>query len=169
MRALFESRHAGPVLAVLIAATYFVAGRPVRELLTAHVAFPALEEAADWSPELRVTLSDERRSVQIDRVNPPVRLASYSAPGGGSFLLGALVLAALFPARPYWLILLAWHAVAGAAGLGALLYGVSGELSGYWVHRFVVRYALDAPSLVLAVLGVVEARRRRRAKFFSSA
>jgi hypothetical protein len=79
-------------------------------------------------------------------------VAQWAVPVGVVFLLPAMFLAAAFPARPYWLWLLAYHVVLGAVSFGVFALGLGWVGPAFEVYTFSRTYLAETVSLVVPVL-----------------
>lgn len=142
-------------LAAGLLAIYFTAWRPARALYTEHVAYPLLSsieterastfEYAFKRGALRVGLRSSRANVGA---------TDYHAPAGRTFLLPALLLALLFPYRPYWLYLWGFHLAVGALFLGLAALGIAWADAAFLLQRFLERYVVQALSLGAPLLAL---------------
>lgn len=138
----------GAVLAAGLVAVYFTAWRPARALLTQHVAHPALT-SIETARGRRFQSTFRRGSLRIGLHSPQpgVGATDYHAPAGRDFLLPALLLALLFPYRPYWLYLWGFHLAVGALFLGLVALGIAWTDAAFVLQRFLEAYVVQALSL----------------------
>lgn len=164
----WHRRGAGLALAVLLFVSYVFAVRPVRLWMAEHVAFPILSAIetprsatmeiartarrpdAVWAIPVRLG-GDAEAAVQEHRAE----VAEWAAPVGVIFLLPALFLVALYPHKPYWLWLLAYHLVLGAVSLAVFAVGVGWFEPAFAVYTFSRTYLAEAVSLVVPLLLVL--------------
>lgn len=158
----------GLAFAAALLAVYVAAVRPARMWAAEAVVYPAL--AAIDTPRAR-TLQIVRTPRRADAVwAVPARLgadpeaaiqdhrpevAEWAAPVGVVFLLPALFLVAAFPARPYWLYLLAYHLGLGAVSFGVFALGVGWFEPAFAVYTFSRTYLAETVSLVVPLLLVL--------------
>ena len=173
----------GALFAVLLLVAYVGAVRPARVWTAAHVARAALRvgrHAAGARPSRsssRPSDPDAVFAVPRDRADgrDPRQLArerrrraEWSAPVGVLFLLPALFLVFVFPTRPFWLVLLAYHLVVGAVSLAVFAVGLGWFEPAFRLYLFTRTYLTESVSLVVPLLLYLAARgarpaRRRRA------
>lgn len=154
----------GLALAGLLLVGYVVALRPARLWTAAHVVYPLLQQ-------VRTDRADAFQLVQIARrpdavfalpreVHPSNADAyiraeeppQWAAPVGVIFLLPALFLVALFPTRPYWAYLLAYHVVLGVVALGVFAVGLGWWAPAFKAYTFARTYMAETVSLVVPLL-----------------
>ncbi len=167
-------------LAVLLLAVYVVALRPARLWVSAHLAAPALQQIDTPrartlalvriarrphcpiplpGPGLTPDVSDAGlQGVEQDAEPPP-----WAAPVGVIFLLPAMFLAALFPSRPYWAYLLAYHVVLGLTSFLVFAAGVAWWAPAFGVYTFARTYLAETVSLAVPLLLALAARGDRPA------
>ncbi|MEL6616291.1 MAG: hypothetical protein AAFQ43_11165, partial [Bacteroidota bacterium] len=125
----------GALFALLLFAMYVVALRPVREVIAQHVAYPIFASI------------ETERSQRFDVVQPSRRAEAvfvlpagaetdderivWAAPAGVIFLLPAMFLIVAFPTKPYWLYLLAYHAVLGIGTIVFFALGIGWVAAGF--------------------------------------
>ncbi len=146
---------AGGALAAGLVVLYFFAWRPGRAALTEHVAHPVL--ASVGTDRARTFQHAFRRGalrIGLRSSRPDVGGADYHAPAGRDFLLPALLLAFLFPYRPYWVYLWGFHLAVGAFFLGLLVLGVGWTDLAFALHGFLDRYVVQALSLGAPLLAL---------------
>ena len=154
----------GFALAVLLLVGYVTMLRPARLWTATHVVLPVLQQ-------VRTDRADQVRLVQIARrpdavfaiprgVHPSnddayIRAEEppqWAAPVGVIFLLPALFLIGLFPARPYWAYLLAYHVVLGVVALGVFAIGLGWWAPAFKAYTFARTYMAETVSLVVPLL-----------------
>ena len=157
----------GAVFAVALLAAYAVALRPARMWVAERVAYPAL--AAIDTPRAR-TLAVVRLDGRADAVWAVPRalvgpaspaevvateraaVAEWAVPVGVLFVLPAMLLVAVYPTRPYWLWLLAYHVAIGLAGFAVYALGVAYAEPAFALYTFSRTYLTESVSLVLPLL-----------------
>ena len=138
----------GSALAAGLIAPYFVAWRPVRALLTEHVAFSLLTSIeTERSQAFRYDFKRGGLRIGLQAVRLGVDANDYHAPAGRTFLLPAVLLALLFPYRPYWLYLWGFHFAVGIPSLGLVALGVVWTDMAFGLQRLVEQYVVQALSL----------------------
>lgn len=134
---------------------YFTTWRPARALFTQHVAHPLLTSLE--TERSRAFRYDIRRGALRIGLRAP-RLTSaaadYHAPAGRTFLLPALLLAVLFPYRPYWLYLWGFHLAVGVLFLGLTALGVGWIDGAFLLQGFLEKYVVQALSLGAPLLAL---------------
>ena len=159
------------VLAALLLAVYLVALRPARLWTAAHVARP-LFEAVD-TPRARAfvvamtpTRPDAVFAVPRDRFDGrDLRqlareggVAEWAAPVGVLFLLPAMFLVAVFPTRPFWVVLLGYHVAVGVLSTAVFAVGLGWFEPAFRVYLFTRTYLTESVSLVVPLLLYLAAR-----------
>ena len=145
-------------MAALIA-FYVAAWRPGRALFTQHVAHPAFASIeTERAGTFRYAFARGALRVGIRSSRPDIRAPDYYAPAGRDFLLGALLLAVLFPYRPYWLYLWGYHLAVGALFFGLIALGIAWSDGAFLVQRLLERYVVQALSLGAPVLALAYER-----------
>ena len=150
----------GALFAVLLLVGYAAALRPARVWLAEAVALPLF--AAVDTPRARTFHVVEAPGQATDVLAVPAgampeaaRAAGttrWAAPGGVLFLLPGMFLLAVFPARPYWLYLLAYHVALGALALGAFVVGLGWFEPAFAVYTFARTYLAETVSLAVPLL-----------------
>ena len=160
MRPLSWNRWgAGVLLAVGLIVVYFTAWRPVRALLTQHVAYPAFTSIdTERSRQFRYAFERGALRIRIQAAQSGVVSTKYSAPAGRDFLLPALLLVLLFPYRPYWLYFWAFHFGVGALLLGLVTLGIAWADWAFVLHGFLGKYIFQALTLGAPLLALVYER-----------
>ena len=167
-------RLLGVALAGLLLAGYAVALRPARLWAAEHVAYPLLQQ-------VRTSRADAFSLVRLDRrpdavfavpraALPPgadadavVRASEppqWAAPVGVIFLLPAMFLIGVFPTRPYWAYLLAYHLVLGVVAFGVFALGLGWWPPAFGVYTFARTYLAETVSFVVPLLLALAARGR---------
>lgn len=144
------------ILAGLLLTVYLVAWTPARTTWT-RAAAGTLEAVASTkthvSPRLRA---------HVVRVQPDAGPAfSYTAPAGVKFLLPGLFLVLIAPSRPLLGTFFAGHLALGGLTLGLAAAALTGLPGGVGLTRFVQSYGVDAYSLAVPVLTLVQHQRTR--------
>jgi len=143
-------------LAVTLLVLYFAAWRPARALYTQHVVHPLLTSIeTERAATFRYSFKRGSLRVGVHSSRPSIDAADYHAPAGRDFLLPALLLALLFPYRPYWLYLWGFHLAVGACFLSLVAAGIAWTDGAFVLQQFLERYvvqafSLGAPLLLLA-------------------
>lgn len=146
----------GVAFAFVLLAVYVVALRPAREALAQHVAYPVFASI------------ETERSQQFDVVQPGRRAEAvfvlpvgaetdddrivWAAPAGVIFLLPAMFLIVAFPSKPYWLYLLAYHAVLGITTIALFALGIGWSAAAFDVQQFARTYVSEGVSLTVPLL-----------------
>lgn len=163
-------------MVLLLAATYVVVLRPARLWVAGHVAYPLLQQVDTARSRTFVLTRIARRPdavFAVPRARLPPRPATdaeadaviraeeppqWAAPVGVIFLLPALFLAGLFPARPYWAWLLAYHVALGVVSFGVFAVGLAAWAPAFKVYTFARTYMAETVSLVVPLLLALAAR-----------
>jgi hypothetical protein len=148
----------GAVAAIAFAIAYVIIAPPARRWAAEHVVAPALATAADSETAITVRPRASPPSVVVD--GPAGELAAYSIPLGIMFAIPALLLIAIAPGRPYWLLFGAFLVVLGLLDLAAVGAGVAWGRSWFTVHQFVDLYVIRPSSIAIPLL-LLEYHRRR--------
>ncbi len=147
----------GLVFGALLLVGYVGAIRPARAWLAADVALPLFATV------------DTPRARSFDVGRPPTQptavlavlegegpdadgAALWTAPAGVLFVLPAMFLALAFPARPYWLSLLAYHLAVGAGALAVVGLGLGWVEGAFALSTFSRTYLTEAVSLAVPLL-----------------
>lgn len=157
----------GLLFAALLLGAYAGVLRPARVWGTAAVAAPLLTRVEAPAGRPHAVVPGESGLVLLAVPSGPVEpgggaVAGWVTPGGVPFLLPALFLIAVFPARPLWLHLLGAHAALGlvtfaAFALGQRLGWTPAATSAY---TFVGTYVVETVNLGLPVLLFLAGRAR---------
>ncbi|OZC02468.1 hypothetical protein [Rubricoccus marinus] len=148
----------GLLFAGLLFVSYLVAIRPAREVFAQHVAYPVF--AAIDTPRSRAfdVVQPERRAEAVfvlprgEELDPNIEGIVWAAPAGIIFLLPAMFLIVAFPTRPYWLYLLAYHAVLGLGTVALFALAIGWFASFFDVHEFARTYVSEGVSLTVPLL-----------------
>jgi hypothetical protein len=151
-------RLAGAALALALLVGYEVALRPARLWVAEHVAYP-LFSAVD-TPRARtfeVVRPPGRKDAVLAQPRGPEAAARptpalWAAPAGVIFLLPAMFLAFVFPARPYWLWLLAYHVALGVTTTAVFALGLGWFDPAFGIYRFARTYLAETVSLTVPLL-----------------
>ena len=139
--------------AVAVLVLYVVVLRPLRPAYAELLAAP-LVAAVEAAPGVVVEVDAGRGAVRVLH-EEGLEGASWSAPPGVLFLIPALVLAAVFPRRPYWAVLLGYHLGLGVAQAGLLALGAAGSglaLAAFAFTRTYLAHGVGLAATVLLVL-----------------
>lgn len=180
----------GLALAVLLFAGYVFGMRPARWWAAEHVAHPLLQtistERARSFEVVRIARRPDavfalpRAALGAVPADPPALDAAldafvrtqdppqWAAPVGVLFLLPGLFLIALFPDRPYWAWLLAYHVVLGVVAFGAFALGLAAWAPAFKLYTFARTYLAETVSLAVPLLLALAARGSRRPARVSS-
>jgi hypothetical protein len=139
------------VLGGLLLAAYLYAWTPARTAwteyggtLVKHVAPPeATVSARPAAHTIRLSAADDTRT-------------SYTAPAGIKFLLPALFLLFIAPARPLLFSFFGGHLLLGVLALGLMMAGTAALPAGLGLARFVQTYGVDAYSLAVPVFVLMQ-------------
>ena len=145
--------HSAGLCALLLAA-YLWAWTPARTAWTTHAAGPVLTWAAGSADA--VTVRPQAHIVQVT-LDADTTLG-YTSPAGVKFLLPGLFLLCIAPRRPWLGAFFAGHLALGALALGLLAGGAAGTPLLLRAADFVQAYAVDAYSLAVPTLRVVQGR-----------
>ena len=145
---------AGGLVAGLIV-LYVAAWRPARALFVRHVAYPVLTSIkTERASTFRYPFKRGALRVGVRSSQPGIDAADYHAPAGRDFLLPALLLAVLFPCRPYWLYLWGFHLAVGVLFLSLVAAGIAWTDGAFVLQRFLERYVVQALSLGAPLLAL---------------
>ena len=152
---------------LLLLGAYYGALRPVRVWVMQRVAAPVFTAVSAAHPEGGYDVVWTPREPTRITAEPRCEGAgepswNFVAPAGTQYVVPALLLVAAFPARPYWLYLLAYHLALGVAGFGAFALALAGHPLAFAVHEFTQTYAVDAVSMGAPVLLFLAGDGRRR-------
>ncbi len=176
----------GALFAVLLLVAYVYGVRPARERTAAHVARPLFEsistpraraytvvQPSDYVPgnqpeavfaveTARLEAGAAAGTAAPDVIREAVRagegVAYWVAPVGVLFLLPAMFLVFVFPTRPFWLVLLAYHLIVGALSLGVFAVGLGWFAPAFGLYLFTRTYLTESVSLVVPLLLYLAAR-----------
>ena len=176
----------GALLAALLLVAYVWGVRPAREWTAAHVAAPLFRsidtpraraftvvrpsefvpgnqpEAVFAIETARLAAGTAAGQAAPDVVRAAVRagegVAYWVAPVGVLFLLPAMFLVFVFPTRPFWLVLLAYHLVVGAVSLAVFAVGLGWFAPAFSLYLFTRTYLTESVSLVVPLLLYLAAR-----------
>lgn len=156
------------LVVALLCVTYVFLLRPLRGWVADDVATPVLLHLeAKSASAAQVVASPPARTVQVrvppenGEAGPRVQHIGFGMPGGITFLLPALVLAAWSPRRPYWLYFLGVHVAVAVVAFLAIAAGLAYGRWGFVAFHFIDGYILDALSLAAAVAPFILAQRNR--------
>lgn len=136
------------VLGGLLLIAYLYAWTPARTAWVEHAAAPLLTCAT--GNEADVSLRPAAHTVRVQLTE--THSVGYQAPAGIKFLLPALFLIVIAPARPRLGMFFAGHLGLGALALALLASGTGGLPGSIPLARFVQTYGVDAYSLAVPVL-----------------
>ena len=149
----------GVVLGAGLLILYFSAWRPARALLTQHVARPLLTSiATERGSTFRYAFKRGALRIGLQSSRSGVHAPDYHAPAGRDFLIGAFLLAVLFPTRPYWLYFWGFHLAVGGLFLGLLMLGIAWSDVAFALQRFLENYMVQALSLGAPLLALAYER-----------
>jgi hypothetical protein len=131
----------------LLLAAYLWAWTPARTEWTRSVT-TVMEQVAPTA--LTVSSRPQAHSIRVEK-DQSVRL-QYVAPAGVKFLLPALFLILIAPARPRIGLFFAGHAALAAIAAALGTAGLAGLPAGLGIASFVQTYGVDAYSLAVPVL-----------------
>jgi len=160
MRSLSWNRWGtGGLLALGLIVVYVTAWRPARALLTQHVAYPALTSIdTERSRQFRYAFERGALRIGIQAAQSGVDTAPYRAPAGSDFLVPALLLALLFPYRPYWLYFWGFHLAVGVLFLLFIALGIAWADVAFALKQFLEQYVVQALSLSAPLLALAYER-----------
>jgi hypothetical protein len=173
VRALVE-RHPrlwGSLFALLLFAFYVTALRPARMWTAERVVYPILQ-SVQTEHAARYTLARLPHRPDAVHAIPSAALgdqdptafvrehgaAEWAAPIGVLFLLPGMFLLVAFPLRPYWLYLLAYHAVLGLVSFAVFVVGLGWFEPAFQLYLFARTYVAETVSLVVPLLLALAAR-----------
>ena len=176
----------GALFAVLLLGAYVGGVRPAREWTAARVAAPlfrsigtprarafTIVRPSDYVPgnqpeavfaveTARLDAGAAAGKAPPDVIREAVRegegVAYWVAPVGVLFLLPALFLIFVFPTRPFWAVLLAYHLVVGAVSLAVFAVGLGWFAPAFSLYLFTRTYLTESVSLVVPLLLYLAAR-----------
>jgi len=137
----------------LFCALFFGVWQPIRTVLATKVVHPLVRIATD-EPTEAVTSPPSVRVTLVDRE------VAYSIPGGIHLLIPGLLLVALAPRKPYWLVL--WVTLLGMGLILLFLFflGLAGFGTSFVIGDFIRGYVVPPVSLGLALLLLSQNRRQ---------
>lgn len=150
----------GLALATVLAAAYLLAIRPARVALAVEVAGPLYERIDTERGQQFEILASPRGGADVYAVPPAAQsvddleagVAVWASPFGALFIVPALFLALLFPDKPYWLYLLAYHAAVGLLGSLVFAIGLGWVEPAFALYTFSRTYLTETVSLVVPLL-----------------
>ncbi len=176
----------GALFAMLLLGAYVYGVRPAREWTAAHIAAPlfrsigtprarafTIVRPSDYVPgnQPEAVFAVETGRLQAgfaagqaapDVIREAVRagegVAYWVAPVGVLFLLPAMFLVFVFPTRPFWAVLLAYHLVVGALSLAVFAVGLGWFAPAFGLYLFTRTYLTESVSLVVPLLLYLAAR-----------
>lgn len=146
----------GAAAMIGLAVLYAFVLRPVRPLLTRFVAVPVFT-AVDTDRARSFDIREGRGGITVEAVRAGAdgevdQRVNWTAPPGVLFLLPALFLVAVFPTRPYWAYLLAYHVGLGVVQVLVFAAGLGWSDAMFEVFRFSQTYVSETVSLVVPAL-----------------
>jgi hypothetical protein len=153
----FEMRRVAVGLgaAAVFTLVYLVAAPPTRRWVAEHVAAPVI--AATAGPGLNVAPRASPPSVVVSTGSRA--LAAYSVPLGVLFFLPALLLLAVAPDRPYWMLFAAYLIAVGVLDLGVVAAGTAWGGGWFAFHQFLDGYVIRPTSIAVPLLFLDHHRR----------
>ncbi len=138
----------------LIVVAYFLLWRPVRVWFAQDVAAPALALVAEGRADLHIERLPGRPRVDVRGPAVPINGGElrFWIDGGRIMLLPMMILALLFPRRPYWLYPWPYHVAIIGASFAAVLAGAAGLPGGLRACAFIHGYVMPVTTLAFPLL-----------------
>jgi len=147
----------GAGAAIAFAVVYLLVAPPTRRWVAESLAAPALAAVPAHVAGTTVAARASPPAVLVE--GDGTTLAAYSIPLGVLFFLPALLLLALAPGRPWWLIFAAVLLALGLLDLVAVAAGIRWGRAGFVAHEFMDSYVIRPASIAVPLL-MLYARRR---------